>query len=110
MSVWSLNTLEHTRQDARELYLEFLREPAISAGLYTLEAGSTDLQSPHTEDEIYVVLEGRAKILIGTKDFEVNPGDTIFVPALLEHRFHSILETLKVIVVFAPASCSRRQP
>jgi mannose-6-phosphate isomerase-like protein (cupin superfamily) len=110
MSVWSLNTLEHTRQDARELYLEFLREPAISAGLYTLEAGSTDPQSPHTEDEIYVVLEGRAKILIGIEDFEVKSGDTIFVPANLEHRFHSITKTLKVIVVFAPAEYSRRQP
>jgi mannose-6-phosphate isomerase-like protein (cupin superfamily) len=109
MSVWSLNHLEHTRQDAQKPYLEFLREPAISAGLYTLKAGSTDLQSPHTKDEIYVVLEGRAKILVGTQDFEVNPGDTIFVPANLEHRFHSITETLKVIVVFAPAEYSRRE-
>jgi mannose-6-phosphate isomerase-like protein (cupin superfamily) len=109
MSVWSLNTLEHARRDAREPYLEFLREPAISAGLYTLEAGSTDPQSPHTEDEIYVVFEGRARILIGTRDLEVNPGDTIFVPAHLEHRFHSITETLKVIVVFAPAEYSRRE-
>jgi mannose-6-phosphate isomerase-like protein (cupin superfamily) len=109
MSVWSLNSLEHARQDARKLYLEFLREPAISAGLYTLEAGSTDPQSPHTEDEVYVVLEGRAKILVGAEDFEVKPGDTIFVPANLEHRFHSILETLKVIVVFAPAEYSRRE-
>ncbi len=109
MSVWSLDTLENTRQDAQKLYLEFLHEPAISAGLYTLEAGSTDPQSPHTEDEIYVVLEGRARMLIGTRDFEVNPGDTIFVPAHLEHRFHSITETLKVIVVFAPAEYSRRE-
>ncbi len=109
MSVWSLNTLEYTHQDAQKLYLEFLREPAISAGLYTLEAGSSDPQNPHTEDEIYVVLEGRAKMLIGTQDFEVNPNDTIFVPALLEHRFHSITETLKVIVVFAPAEYSRKE-
>ncbi len=108
MSVWSLDNLERTRQDAKKLYLEFLRKPAISAGLYALKAGSTDTQNPHTEDEIYVVLEGRAKILIGTQDFEVKPGDTIFVPAHLEHRFHSITETLKVIVVFAPAEYSRR--
>ena len=108
MSVWSLKPLERARRDAGQLYLEFLREPAISAGLYTLEAGSADPQSPHTEDEIYVVLEGCAKVLVGTQDFDVSPGDTIYVPAKLEHRFHSITETLKLIVVFAPAEYSRR--
>ncbi len=108
MSVWSLKPLENARRDAGKLYLEFLREPAISAGLYSLEAGSTDPQSPHTEDEIYVVLEGRAKILVGVQDFDLAPGDTVYVPAHLEHRFHSITETLKVVVVFAPAEYSRR--
>jgi mannose-6-phosphate isomerase-like protein (cupin superfamily) len=104
----SLETLETERIAAGKSYLEFLRVPAMSAGLYTLEAGATDPQQPHTEDEVYIVLEGRAQIRVGETDYPANAGDTIFVPALEPHRFHSILETLKVIVVFAPAEYSRR--
>ncbi|NJK43751.1 MAG: cupin domain-containing protein [Pleurocapsa sp. SU_196_0] len=103
-----LETLETRRVNAGKLYLEFLRVPAMSAGLYTLEIGATDPQQPHTEDEIYVVLEGRAQLRIGETDYPANAGDTIFVPALQPHQFHDILETLKVIVVFAPAEYSRR--
>jgi mannose-6-phosphate isomerase-like protein (cupin superfamily) len=102
--VWSFETLETSRQQSGKPYLEFLRESAMSAGLYTLPVGSTDLQQPpHTEDEVYIVLEGLAQIQIGDQNFPVKTGDTIFVPALKEHRFHSILEELRVIVVFAPA-------
>jgi mannose-6-phosphate isomerase-like protein (cupin superfamily) len=106
--VWSHENLETTRAETNQPYLEFLREPAISAGLYTLAVGADDLQQPHTEDEVYIVLAGRAQIRIGDQDYPVNTGDTIFVPALKEHRFHSILEELRVIVVFAPAEYSRK--
>ena len=44
----------------RKLYREFLRVPAMSAGLYVLPAGGTDLQKPHHEDEMYYVVRGRA--------------------------------------------------
>jgi mannose-6-phosphate isomerase-like protein (cupin superfamily) len=106
--VWSHETLETSRETSGKPYLEFLREPAISAGLYTLPVGSTDLQQPHTEDEVYIVLEGLAKIQIGDQDYPVKAGDSIFVPSLKNHRFHSILEDLRVIVVFAPAEYSRK--
>jgi mannose-6-phosphate isomerase-like protein (cupin superfamily) len=105
--VWSHETLETQREQSGKPYLEFLREPVISAGLYTLPVGSADLQQPHTEDEVYIVLEGLAQIQIGDQNFPVKTGDTIFVPALKEHRFHSILEELRLIVVFAPAEYSR---
>ena len=105
--VWSHEQLENTRAQEAKPYLEFLREPAISAGLYTLPVGSTDLQQPHSEDEVYIVLEGQAQIRIGDQDYPVKTGDTIFVPAQKEHRFHSIVEELRVIVVFAPAEYSR---
>jgi mannose-6-phosphate isomerase-like protein (cupin superfamily) len=105
----SLETLERQRANANKPYLEFLRVPTMSAGLYTLPAGSKDPQQPHIEDEIYVVLAGRAQIRIGDTDYPANAGDTIFVPTREPHWFHSILETLKVIVVFAPAEYSRRE-
>src|SRR5215208_6167416 len=45
-------------------YLQFINEGTMSLGLYVLEAGSTDTQSPHAEDEIYYVVAGRAAIVV----------------------------------------------
>jgi mannose-6-phosphate isomerase-like protein (cupin superfamily) len=94
-----------TRQRAKEgkLYLEFLRVPAMSAGVYVLPKGGTDPQKPHREDEIYYVIRGRARMQIGSDHAEVRAGSVIFVAADLEHRFYDIEEELEVLVFFAPA-------
>ena len=42
---------EQAASDAR--YLEFLRVPDLSSGLYVLPAGADDTQQPHDEDEVY---------------------------------------------------------
>src|SRR5208337_4642400 len=47
----SLREIEEQRTRSGKLYREFLRVPAMSAGLYVLPAGGTDLQRPHHEDE-----------------------------------------------------------
>ena len=84
-------------------YLEFLRIPAMSAGLYFLAAGEKDPQSPHREDEMYYVIRGRARMQVGGEDQPVSPGSVIFVEAGREHRFHDIEDDLEVLVFFAPA-------
>jgi mannose-6-phosphate isomerase-like protein (cupin superfamily) len=84
-------------------YLEFLRVPAMSAGLYQLPAGGSDPQKPHKEDELYYVVRGRARIRVGAEDREVAGGSVIFVAAEVEHRFYDIVEELLVLVCFAPA-------
>jgi mannose-6-phosphate isomerase-like protein (cupin superfamily) len=88
---------------AKQSYLEFLRVPSISVGLYTLPAGSIDMQQPHTEDEIYYVISGRASFRAGAEERSVQPGSILYVKAHIEHRFHSISEDLRVLVIFAPA-------
>ena len=83
-------------------YLEFLRAPALSAGLYVLAKGAADSQKPHHQDEIYYVLEGQARMQVGSDHIEVRAGSVIFVEAELEHRFYDIQQGLKVLVFFAP--------
>lgn len=83
-------------------YLEFVRSSALSAGLYVLAVGSVDSQQPHREDEVYVVVRGRGRFTAGTETQEVKAGDTIFVAAGAEHRFHDVSEDLALVVVFAP--------
>ncbi len=84
-------------------YHEFLRVPAMSAGIYVLSAGATDKQSPHQEDEIYYVVSGKAKMRLGREERSVSQGDVIFVEKVLEHRFFDIAEELVLLVIFAPA-------
>ena len=89
-------------------YLEFLRVPALSSGIYVLPAGEKDGQSPHREDEVYYVASGRARKKIvdasgNIDDRVVSAGTVIFVEAQAEHHFHSIEEELVLLVFFAPA-------
>jgi mannose-6-phosphate isomerase-like protein (cupin superfamily) len=95
------------RQHAGDPWLELLSVPDLSTGIYVLGAGAVDLQQPHTEDEVYVVLGGRARFTSGDTTIDVGPGDTLFVPAHEPHRFHDITEELRLVVVFGPAEGSR---
>jgi quercetin dioxygenase-like cupin family protein len=88
-------------------WIEQLRVPDLSVGTYSIAAGGTDGQSPHTEDEIYVVTAGRATIEAGGQRAEVAAGSVIYVPAGEVHRFTGITEDLALLVVFAPAEESR---
>jgi len=100
---FQIDQLEKRRAQAGKSYLEFLRVPAMSAGVYTLPAGGADLQKPHKEDEMYYVVRGRARMRVGAEDRAVSPGIVIFVAAEVEHRFYDIAEELVVLVFFAPA-------
>ena len=84
-------------------YLEFIRVPDLSVGLYVLPAGATDRQGPHAEDEVYHVLAGEARITVGDETRDVATGSIVHVPAQAPHRFHDIRSELRVIVFFAPA-------
>ena len=103
-----LNLLEQHRRQER-LYLEFLREPSLSMGVYVLPAGGSDPQKPHSEDEVYYIVSGRASLRVGEEDQSVEAGSIIFVAANVEHRFHSIDEDLTVLVFFAPAEYSQAE-
>ena len=103
MLTFSTADLFAARARSQKSYLEFLRVPSMSLGIYELPGGGTDPQKPHKEDEAYYVLKGRARIRVGEADRPVEPGDIIFVAAQVEHRFHSITEDLSLLVFFAPA-------
>jgi mannose-6-phosphate isomerase-like protein (cupin superfamily) len=98
-----IGPLDEQRARAGKSYLEFLRVPAMSAGVYTLPAGGNDPQKPHKEDEMYYVVRGRARMRVGSEDQAISPGSVIFVAAEVEHRFYDIAEELVVLVFFAPA-------
>ena len=88
-------------------YVEHLATRDLSVGTYSLRVGASDTQSPHSEDEIYVVTSGRARFTSGSQTTTVEPGTVLFVPAYEQHRFHEITENLTLLVFFGPAYGSR---
>ena len=102
MEAFDLSQILEAHAQAGQLYHEFIRSEHLSTGVYRLAAGSADPQQPHTEDEIYYVIKGVATIQVGDEDRPVAEGSTIFVAKEVEHRFHSIIEDLAVLVIFAP--------
>jgi quercetin dioxygenase-like cupin family protein len=89
-------------------YHEIVRQPSLSAGVYVLPAGAHDPQQPHTEDELYYVVSGRATITVAGESQTVAAGSVVYVAAGVEHRFEPVTEDLMVLVFFAPAEYTRR--
>ena len=106
MDAFELSNLIAERAQSNQRYLEFLRVPALSVGLYVLPAGGVDGQQPHTEDEVYYVVSGRGAFRCAEEDRSVEAGSLLYVAANVEHRFHSIEEELVILVFFAPAEGS----
>ena len=84
-------------------YKEFLRVPSLSCGVYRLPVGSKDMQSPHDEDEVYYVVEGKAQMKLGDELREVVPGTILYVRATETHSFFEIEEDMTLLVFFAAA-------
>jgi oxalate decarboxylase/phosphoglucose isomerase-like protein (cupin superfamily) len=110
-----------TVADGSAHWVEQLRVPDLSVGTYSIPAGGIDDQEPHTEDEIYVIMTGRATLIAGSglvsepwsasgsgpDRVPIAPGSVVYVPAGEVHRFVDITEDLAALVLFAPAEESR---
>lgn len=105
---FTLSKLQDRRQTEDKSYLEFLRVPAMSAGIYVIKPGGNDSQNPHKQDELYYVVSGRARIRLGPDEISVSAGSVVFAQAGLEHCFYDIKEELTVLVVFSPAEASEQ--
>jgi len=106
MDIHTLNDLLAQMSEKGNKYFEFIRVPALSVGVYRLEAGAKDEQRPHSEDEVYYVIKGQAKFDRAGKVQEVRPGSILFVQRGVEHRFLDITRELVLLVVFGPAENS----
>src|SRR5438128_1057338 len=53
-----------------------------------------DTQQPHTRDEVYVVVRGEGCFVNGPGRHHFEPGDVLFVPAGIPHRFEEFTDDL----------------
>ena len=101
--VFDVNKIKAQLSGQSVEYKEFLRVPTLSCGIYRLPAGSDDMQSPHDEDEVYYVVEGKARMMQADNMIDVTPGTVLFVKATETHSFFEIQEDMTLLVFFAAA-------
>lgn len=59
-----------------------------------------DLQTPHTQDELYVIIAGHAVFIRGDEKVNCISGDVLFVPAGVKHKFENFTEDFATWVIF----------
>ena len=84
--------------------------PAGEHAVLVLQHGTLDVklshpvrpneQTPHEQDEAYVILRGRGVLLHGDARDPFEPGDLLFVAAGIEHRFEDFSDDLAVWRIF----------
>ena len=81
-----------------ERFVELFRHGTLAVELYAPRG--EDPQAPHTRDEVYVVVQGRGRFVNGEARHSFGPGDVLFVPAGVVHRFEEFDGDLAVWVLF----------
>jgi mannose-6-phosphate isomerase-like protein (cupin superfamily) len=81
-----------------ERYVELFQHGTLSVEMYAPRGN--DPQTPHDRDEVYVVARGSGEFVNGGTRHRFGPGDLLFVPAHLPHRFERFTDDLAVWVMF----------
>ena len=81
-----------------ERFAVMFRRGTLSVELYAPRAN--DPQAPHRQDEVYVVVSGSGMFRNGAQLHPFGPGDLLFVPAGVVHRFEDFSDDLAVWVIF----------
>ena len=81
-----------------ERFVRALAHGSMSVELYA--PVGTDPQTPHSQDELYLILSGSGVVAIADVTFACGPGDCFFVGAGVEHRFTEFSPGFTTWVVF----------
>ena len=84
------------------LYGVLLEHGSMELGYY--RPSVVDMQSPHDQDELYIVQTGRGTFLRAAEAIQFEPGDALFVAAGVDHRFVDFSEDFAAWVIFYGAA------
>lgn len=79
-------------------FATLLQHGSMSVELYAPRG--TDPQTPHTKDELYIVISGNGTFVNGDVRHEFGAGDVLFVPAGVVHRFEDFSDDFATWVIF----------
>lgn len=106
--VTASEALESLPGEGGEYFVKILKHGSMELEVYAPKG--EDLQKPHTRDELYFVVSGSGEFVNGPERHPFGPGDALFVPAGVEHRFEDFTEDFVTWVVFyGPEGGEERQ-
>lgn len=79
-------------------FLTVFEHGTLSLEIYKPE--KVDLQQPHSRDEVYIIVSGKGEFLNDGVRTDFKPGDFLFVPAGIEHRFENFTDDFSTWVLF----------
>ena len=82
----------------RDQYDVLLRPGTVEVGFYAPRG--VDDQTPHDRAEAYIVISGTGWFLNGAERHRFAPGDLLFVPRGVVHRFEEFSADLALWVLF----------
>lgn len=59
-----------------------------------------DLQTPHLQDELYIIISGSGYFINNGQRAAFQQGDVLFVPAGIDHRFENFTSDFATWVIF----------
>lgn len=79
-------------------FISLFRHGTLEVEIY--KPDRADPQEPHTRDELYVVISGSGFFVNGSIRMPFEPGEVLFVPACVEHRFEEFTPDFSTWVLF----------
>lgn len=79
-------------------FAELFKHGSLSIEIY--QPKGTDLQKPHSRDEVYVAISGRGWFVNGDTRQPFEAGELLFVPAGVVHRFEEFSADFSTWVIF----------
>lgn len=98
MQVTINNALAQLCSENERSFAKVMEHGSMSVEIY--RPVKKDLQTPHKQDEIYVIVSGSGEFLNDGKRALFNPGDVLFVAAGVEHRFENFTDDFVTWVIF----------
>ena len=90
--------IEQLKKEADKKFVVLLNNCTMSIEYYAPE--KIDEQTPHHQDEIYVIASGSSEFFRDGETVECKTGDVLFVPAGMEHRFVNFTDDFATWVIF----------
>lgn len=85
-------------EGAKQRFNEVFAHGSLSVEVY--QPIGQDYQTPHTRDEVYVIISGSGTFSKGAEEYTFQAGDFLFVPAGVEHRFETFTDDFATWVIF----------
>lgn len=93
-----LDAIEQLKTEKSNPFTVMMKNGTMSLEYFAPQ--KIDTQTPHRQDELYVIARGHGKFIRNKENFDCKAGDVLFVPAGMEHRFENFSDDFATWVIF----------